>query len=109
MMQDGQTIRCDDCGRFIPLNNIYNEAEKALAELAKTDKLYDQWTALGAQYTDLEKDRDRLRELVRDLIDYARAWRRSAKAETEQDEFILFEDAASRLGVWTDAKKELGE
>ena len=39
---------------------LCDEAEKALAELTKAGKLYDQWTALGAQYTDLEKERDRL-------------------------------------------------
>ena len=33
MMQDGQTIRCDDCGRFIPFDDIIDgKARHAMIE-----------------------------------------------------------------------------
>ena len=102
------------------VEHLCDKAEEALAHLAAFDeqkqrddarnravmaerdrwkleyhKLYDQWTALGAQYADLEKERDRLRELVRraEILaemcparweQTARAWLADVKKELEE-------------------------
>ena len=88
---------------------LCDETEKVLVEHTEAEaerdrwkreyhKLYDQWTALGAQYADLEKERDRLRELVR------------RAADVMDDIWRDAHDAYYSMQQWlADAKKELGE
>ena len=72
-------------------------------------KLYDQWTALGAQYADLEKERDRLRELVRRADELLKIASQEEMENMGGSICLPTEWADAGLQWRSDKKKELGE